>query len=184
MQKNKLFIAIDVPPDVQDEVERLQQLLKESHLIHARYPSRKQIHITLAFLAFVNANHIPKIKELLAHITWQLFTISLCGINYFVRHEQITVIYLSLHSEELLALANTIQNDLRQHNFYTDTQLYVPHITLARVLKTPRSDQLKDFLKTCAIKSCAFDVSQISLKESCQDNTLVHKIIFNVSSTS
>ncbi len=108
MQKNKLFIAIDVPPDVQDEVERLQQLLKESHLIHARYPSRKQIHITLAFLGFVNTNHIPKIKELLAHITWQLFTISLCGINYFARHEQITVIYLSLHSEGLLALANTI----------------------------------------------------------------------------
>lgn len=182
MQKNKLFIAIDVPLCVQDEVERLQQLLKESQLIDARYPSREQIHITLAFLGFVNANHIHKIKELLAHITWQLFTISLCGINYFVRHEQITVIYLSLHSEGLLALANTIQNELRHHNLYTDTQLYVPHITLARVEKTPRADQLKDFLKTCIIKPCAFDVSQISLKESYHDITRVHKTIFTVSS--
>ncbi|MFZ5954789.1 MAG: RNA 2',3'-cyclic phosphodiesterase [Candidatus Dependentiae bacterium] len=177
----KLFVAIDVPFDVLQEMERLQQVFKQQHCMHATYPLSEHMHITLAFIGSVNNAQIPKIDAILQGIRFPAFKVLLGQLNFFGSPEFIKVIYAALYSPELIKLGMLVQHDLIAVQILPESKeddSFIPHLTLARVKSVLDKEQLVKMINTIQPKPIPFLIDEFFLKESVHENGLLnHKTI-------
>lgn len=117
----RLFIGIDC----NHEKEYFQQLQKQ--FPEGRYSLAQDFHITLKFLGEVDQACVEAIKNALARIVQEPFTLSLKEVNDFDQR----VIILNVTSPELLILQRSV--DAALVSLFDKEQRYSPHVTLARM---------------------------------------------------
>ena len=71
----RVFIAIEVPAEIQKELGAIQQDLK-SVTNSARWVAPESIHLTLKFIGETPEHRIPEIDGALLGLTWKPFTVS------------------------------------------------------------------------------------------------------------
>lgn len=123
----RLFIAIDISVEANDELLRVQKLLPKASMSLAR-----QFHITLKFLGEVNADKVSDITNALKNIRFNAFELELSGIGCFPNKKDPRVIWVGLkESLELTKLASDIEKSLKEFGFEPEHK-FRPHLTLAR----------------------------------------------------
>jgi len=165
VQTVRLFIAIDLPPDILKEIDRLVTDLKKKELFTGRYVLLEKIHLTLHFLGETRNDVMPKLDNLLSAIAVNKFTATLRTLDYIRRGPDIKIIYLSVIAPELHILAKKIQHalvDFRE----PEQRDFLPHITLARVKQVNDKDALVKYINEVSAVPLTFDISEFVLKES------------------
>lgn len=148
----RLFIAVSFSDEIKklllDAIEELK-----SKAACGNFTRRENLHLTLAFIG--ETNRTADIIRCIDSVSASSFTLTFGGCGRFgdLRWAGIK------RSEELSALAENLQNALREDGFRIEKREFKPHVTLAR-------EVMSDARITLTIPTANMDVRRISLMKS------------------
>ncbi|HEY0703237.1 MAG TPA: RNA 2',3'-cyclic phosphodiesterase [Candidatus Acidoferrales bacterium] len=130
----RLFVALELPSQVCDELERaIAQLKPESS--GARWSKREALHLTLKFLGNADEALLPQITTALAQIhSGGPVSLHMRGVAFFPDEKRPRVMFCGVEaSPNLPEVAASIETILEPLGFERESREYVPHVTLARL---------------------------------------------------
>jgi len=129
----RLFVAIDLPGHVKEQVTRLC-----CGLPGARWVRPEQLHLTLRFIGEVDGGMFQDIREGLGDVVLDAFTLQLDGVGFFPPRGRPSVVWVGLRqSSGLLHLRRRIESRLVALGLEPEARKFAPHITIARLKNTP-----------------------------------------------
>lgn len=124
----RLFLAIDLPEDLQDQITELYC----PELEQVRWTVSHQLHITLVFIGDQPHQHLEEIIEAVSETSFEPFELRLQKIGYF----KSGIIWLGIEeSEPLKRLQKSLSHKVRGLGIELEQRKYTPHITLGRSKK-------------------------------------------------
>jgi len=136
----RAFIAIELPPDVQDCLELVSTQLKEQLGEKVvRWVPVENIHLTLKFLGDVSVNNLDVLQEIInaEAASQKKMEISIGRMGAFPKIRRPRVIWIGVESPpELLALQRSIEARTTRVGYPPDEREFSPHLTLGRVSRT------------------------------------------------
>ena len=174
METLRLFIAIELPPEVKQALARLQTKLKTGRDTPVKWVATDAMHLTLQFLGDVDAGLTGKINaalEIAARGT-SPFRLELTGLGVFPGTARVRVVWVGLGGQvdELLNLQKCIETALVHLGFTPESRPFTAHLTLGRVRDnaTPSERQaLGQLIEKTAFKDApGFDVKNVRLVQS------------------
>lgn len=163
---HRLFVAIDLPTEVRDQVSGVCR-----DLPGARWVPADQLHLTLRFIGEVDDAGFRGIREALAAVKGERFATAVRGIGHFPpgRHPRVLWVGLS-GSDALFSLQERIERAVVAAGIPAEGRRFPPHITLAR-LKDPLVERVEAFeAQFRDIASKPFPVSEFHLYSSMLSN--------------
>lgn len=160
--KKRLFIAIDLPEEIKEELTKFQKKFKK---INLRWTKRENLHITLIFIGWIDEAKIEFIKNSIKQAiqNFPSFLLKLDRIILGPDEERARMIWaIGETSLELQRLREKIAQELEKNNIFFDKRHPLKlHITLARA----RERELRG-LKIREELSLVFPAKEIYLMES------------------
>lgn len=165
----RLFLAIRIPID--EEISSyLSEYQRQFGFAKMRWVEDKYLHLTLKFFGNTDIKTSQEIQKSLEKVLKYTpkFTFSISKLSVFGSKNAPTVLWWGVFEEEFVKnLASILQNEFDKIGLFADRQNFVPHITLARIIKTNSRQffqkQLKRFSKFDSIEIA---VDRIVLLES------------------
>jgi RNA 2',3'-cyclic 3'-phosphodiesterase len=158
----RLFIAIDLPEVVRQELCRLNVPIPGSRWVPA-----DQLHLTLAFLGDVGEERVAGLARALGQVSAAPFRLRFDRLGCFPSRARPRVLWVGLKPEPLLiSLADRLRELLRASDIPQEERPFSPHITLAR-LKLPAARECASFLdRPLALERTSVPVVEFILFES------------------
>ncbi|MCB9895679.1 MAG: RNA 2',3'-cyclic phosphodiesterase [Planctomycetes bacterium] len=161
----RLFIAIDLPPDVKEWIGALCHGISG-----ARWVKPDQLHLTLRFIGDAEADQTADLKAALDKVNGHAFRMQIEGVGTFPspgKRRAARVLWLGVRpGAELTTLQAQIEESVQSAGFPPETRPYHPHITLARFTKAPGNDLTRWLEKNRMAVVDPFPVSDFRLYES------------------
>ena len=174
----RMFISIDVP--ITDEISSLLKTLRDIKGI--RVPPEGQIHLTLKFLGDTDEKKVTKlcasIREALSDSS--SFDVNISGLGAFPNERNPRVLWMGVKEpEELIGLADVVDETVRSLNLRCDDKKFSPHITVGRIDGRP---DLKDIFKENKGKGfCSFRCSSVKvMKSELTPKGAIHSVIDSI----
>lgn len=161
----RVFIAIDMPKAVRDEIGRLQKTLYKLDLFEGTYVNQEHAHLTLQFIGYIEPVALAPIKKLLATVSFKPIKAKLGAVGAFGNRMFIKVIWLELVSPEIIALTHDIEKVLSLGTLKRKRP-FRSHVTLARVKKVSDLLLLRAALETIKVEPISFTIKSFVLKQS------------------
>lgn len=156
METVRSFIALELAPEIQQELGRIQAELKKSDA-DVKWVKPDGIHLTLRFLGSVSLELVEEIKKLLDQLAknHKRFAIKISGLGAFPKVEHPRVIWVGIEQgkEESLKLAKELEQGLVKHGFLPEKHSFKPHLTLGRVRSSRKREQLKQLLQSTNVSA-------------------------------
>ena len=131
----RLFVAIDLPDAIRDQLA-----LMSCGLPGARWVRSEQLHLTLRFIGEVDGALFHAIREALEQVRGHSFAMQLAGVGYFPPRKKPRVVWVGIRENaDLVRLRNRIESSLVRAGLAPEQRKFSPHITLARLNRTPAS---------------------------------------------
>ncbi len=144
----RLFIAVKINPD-KNLLEVYNSLKRECFASKIKWVDSKLFHITLKFLGETPEEKIPVIKKVMEKTVndFNVFDFDIKGVGIFGSSYRPRVIWLGLERrEELKRLGKTIIKSLEEYGFETDSQNFVPHLTVGRIKYVQNKNKLRKLI--------------------------------------
>lgn len=161
----RLFIALDMPEQIKNALMAIEHELKNIPGVALRGVPRGQLHLTLQFLGEVTEQQFVILKDLLASIPMQPFTVCLGSLGVLTHKEHIRLVYIDLVGNDLAHLAEHIRR-ATSLLIKTENRSFLSHITLARVAFLENNALFMQALNTLKTPENCFQVDSFVLKES------------------
>jgi RNA 2',3'-cyclic 3'-phosphodiesterase len=129
----RLFVAMDIPEDVREAIERLASKLRPAcHT--ARWVRIEGAHITLKFIGEVAAEKIEGVKTALQRVPFPApIPMKFNGLGFFPNERRPRVLWAGIKaSDDLAALAAAVDTSLEPLGIAREQRAFSPHLTLAR----------------------------------------------------
>lgn len=141
----RLFLAVDIPESVQDQISSLTC----PELEQVRWTHSHQLHITLVFIGDQPQHRLDEIIEAVSEVEFTPFTLSLKKIGHF----RSGIIWLGVHeNHQLQRLQKSLSHKIRSLGIKLEQRKFIPHLTLGRCKKlTP------EVLETVGQKGLGFE---------------------------
>jgi len=137
----RLFIAVEIPKEIQEELRSLQKEFRGL----AKIKFVGKFHLTLKFLGDVQEDKVDEIKRRLKEISFKPFDQIIENIGVFPNEDKIKVIWVGVFSKEINNLQGKIDDKLS--DLFPRDNLFIPHLTLGRVKFIKKKEELKEKLK-------------------------------------
>jgi 2'-5' RNA ligase len=133
-ERLRLFLALRLPDDVLDQIERWQR----AQLTGVRAVPREHLHVTLAFLGHRPAGELEAILGVLHNAAAGAGAIRLTPIRYR-ETRSVGMLVLEDDGGQATLLAGDVQARLERLNVYRrEGGPWLPHLTVARWRERPR----------------------------------------------
>lgn len=156
----RLFVACEVPPDVQRTIAGIMENLKPSSREAVRWVRPEGVHVTLKFLGEVQQKKLPAIKMALqeAVMRHSPFNLEISSIGTFGGREGLRTMWMGIAGDvlRLEALVRDVNLALSVVGFEPERRPFRPHLTLGRV---------KDSVPTRQRAEIEVDVGKIHVPE-------------------
>lgn len=137
----RFFIAIEFSDELKQKFGALRVPISG-----ARWVSKEQIHLTLAFLGEVDEEVVPCLIDSLAVLHSPPFKLRYLGTGCFPDRRRPHVLWTGFEPQPLLsALVDKIRAAVATCHIALESRPFVPHVTLAR-LKSPAMVEVDSFL--------------------------------------
>ena len=138
----RLFVAVDVPPEVRTRVDALSaRLRRAASRADVRWSSTETMHVTLKFLGEVPDARVPAVEQALAGVAAAHPPLSLAaaGAGGFPSASRPRVVYVGIlgQIDELVRLAGAVDAALEALGFAGERRAFRGHLTVGRV-RSPR----------------------------------------------
>lgn len=128
MTRIRLFIAIDLPSNIKEELMNLRLGIPG-----AKWVDEEQLHLTLRFIGETKRDEFDQIKGLLSEIKMPAFELTLQEVGVFKSRQTPRVLWVGIKKNtELVGLRNKIERKLQKWGWPAEERKFFPHITLAR----------------------------------------------------
>ena len=155
----RLFVGIPLPENVRQYLHSLAGGLEGSHWI-----SPENMHLTLRFIGEVDEVQAADVYDALSGIDSSAFEISLSGIETFGRGHMVHTIWAAVPDDPALShLHGKVERALVQSGMEPERRKFTPHITLARVRKSPKGKVAAWLADHGGLKTPTFMVDQFVL---------------------
>lgn len=128
----RLFTGISLPDTLRDELG-----LCQSGLQGARWIERGDLHLTLRFFGDMSPQQANELAEALQDLSFAPFQLQLEGVGVFGSKAPRMVYVTALPTEALLHLQRAHEVLAQRLGFPPERRKFTPHITLARVRRSP-----------------------------------------------
>ena len=143
----RAFIAVDLPPDLQ---ERLAEVTKELKMqmgdVPVRWVPAKNMHLTLKFLGDVSLSNLNVLQDILRGeaMDREQMVISLGGVGAFPKIRHPRVVWVGVEGPpELISLQRGVDNQTARVGYSRERKPFLPHITLGRVSRNATPEQVR-----------------------------------------
>lgn len=141
----RLFIAIKLPPTLQNDVARLVLPLHEQiNKRTVKWVPVENLHLTLRFLGDVPKPQIPELKAAMQHAiaTHVAFSLSFTRLGFFASKRKPRVLWLGLQDQQakLVSVQRSVQQCLSATGYEAEKRCFKAHLTLARFKDAPEID--------------------------------------------
>ncbi|MCR9255614.1 MAG: RNA 2',3'-cyclic phosphodiesterase [Alphaproteobacteria bacterium] len=137
----RLFVAIDLPDHIRDDLSELQ-----GGVPGARWIDWDNLHLTLRFIGDVREDMADDVDMALSGIVAPSFDLSITGLGTFETRGEPTTLWAGIErNPQLKHLRDRIESSLRRIGLPPEGRKFSPHITLAR-LKNPCLDRLHSYM--------------------------------------
>lgn len=137
----RAFLAVDPPPEVLNEVGRIQERFKKIIQGDIRWVRPEGIHLTLKFFGYVSEADITNITEVVKNniVNIKPFILNVRKAGIFPSVNRARVLWLGMDGdvEALIKLQKEIDTELQKYGFEMENRPFSPHVTLARI-KEPK----------------------------------------------
>lgn len=134
---HRIFIAINLPKEVKDELSRVLASLKNDlKRAPIKWTAADKIHITLHFLGNLADKQVEEVGDILAKIApkYGKFKIKLGQIGFFPHRFSPRVVFVDTECpDEIGCLQAEIGKELENLGYQTDSRPWHPHLTLGRI---------------------------------------------------
>lgn len=169
----RLFIAVELPQPVIDEVVRIQSYLKKRNVFEGTYTHQGGMHITLKFLGDTSPQTLAQVTQALsafsassAHTREQKnIQARLGSFSVFAVGQESKILFLHVHCPELTLLAARL-DDLLAPWYAKEERPFVAHVTLARIKRVADREKFFAVLEEFAVKKIDFTIDRFVLKKS------------------
>lgn len=168
----RLFVAVDLPHDVREALDRLQSDLRRRDLSSLRWVRPEGIHLTLKFLGDTPAQRVPVIEEAVAGaVRGAPFRLALGQPGTFGSGRGPRVLWVDLAADvgRLRELQAAVERALAEAGFPPEERGFSPHLTLARVRQPPApgtADRVSRALEAVSPPRAEFEVEEVVLMRS------------------
>jgi 2'-5' RNA ligase len=146
----RLFIAVELPSAVLAQLAEIQEHLKRrTPPGTVRWANPDGVHLTLKFLGDVSVtkrNSLEKalVKAVEGHAS---FTLSTGSLGCFPNANRPRVLWIGLENqiEALAALRDAVERLIAPLGYPTEDRPFSPHLTLGRVQRDARRDDIQKF---------------------------------------
>jgi 2'-5' RNA ligase len=161
----RLFIAVELPYDVKQELVRLQKIFQKSSVLVGTYPEPKVMHLTLKFIGDVPEQKVTGIQTILRGIQCKSMNAQLTLLMVFGNPRFPKVLYADVECPQLKELVHRLDDELKDFCVPEERE-FKSHLTFARVRQTVDSDGLLELLDTTQINPLPFVINQFCLMQS------------------
>jgi 2'-5' RNA ligase len=181
----RLFIAINLPPEIKETVRNVQaDIAAQVSPKAVAWVRREQCHLTLNFLGDVQIESVAPLADLLRNVGGEFtpFRVAACGVGVFPNKQRPRVIWAGVrsHGDELERLQQATTTATAQMCRLPDDKKFVGHITIGRCKDSSRSDNRKiaEIVESQAAAALgAWDVSSFELMRSeLSPNGAIHSV--------
>lgn len=129
----RLFIAIDLPAEIKEAIHPLC-----SGLPGARWVPDDQLHLTLRFIGDLQHELFAGLYTRLDEVKAKPFPLHIKGLGTFPPRGKARVLWVGLKkSDALIELRKKVDSVLRRLEIPLEKKKFAPHVTIARLGKTP-----------------------------------------------
>lgn len=137
MNQIRVFIAVDLPPAIQESVEKQTASLRRTlgdDLI--RWVPAQNMHLTLKFIGNIAASHLDFLKQMLTQSvnSQRQFDLQIGGIGSFPNLKRPRVLWVGIHAPaDLTSLQKNVEAGAVRLGYEKEERGFSPHLTLGRV---------------------------------------------------
>ncbi len=169
METVRSFIALELTPEVHQELAQAQSQLKASGA-DVKWVNPEGIHLTLKFLGSVSMELIAKIEKTLDGLAkdHRAFQLELKNLGAFPKLEYPRVIWVGIegNSEQSISLAQDLEKRLIKVGFLPEKRTFKPHLTLGRVRSNRKRNQLIKLLQSVTLTPKTMQAEKLTLFKS------------------
>jgi 2'-5' RNA ligase len=160
---HRLFVALDMPPAVNDRLEGLCHGVSGAKWAHGT-----PFHLTLRFIGDADDGMLQDIQFALAEIAAPGFDWALKGVGYFPPRGAAKILWAGIEAEpQLIHLRQQVTAALEALGLEPEHRKFAAHITLARFKRGAAPARVADFLAEHALLRIEpFAVSEFHLYSS------------------
>jgi 2'-5' RNA ligase len=181
----RLFVALEVPAAVRENVASLLQTLRAVSL-QTRWVRPENLHVTLKFIGEVPQTKLAGIREALAGVrSEQSVTLDFRGLGFFPNEKRPRVFWAGIAaSPNLRTLAADIDGATEKLGIPREQHPFSPHLTLARFEPPRLPEKLRAAIQENAerdfgsLHSGKFHLIESKLKPSGAEYTTVESFLF------
>lgn len=132
----RAFVAIEVPPALQEQIAAQGQALKKALPAEIRWTASNNIHLTLKFLGDIAPASLPALTHALTVITAQqtTFDIVIGGFGVFPGPRNPRIFWLGIQAPPDLAhLHRAIETTCARLGYPPEEKPFNPHLTVGRL---------------------------------------------------
>jgi len=150
----RLFTAIDMSSEVQSHLSALLDRLRPAAKLS--WSTAEKLHITTKFIGEWPEERLDEMKRALGKVTAPVaIKIAVRGLGWFPDQRDPRVFWAGVQGgEELKLLARATEQAVHAIGVPLEDREYTPHLTLARIRKRGRLDELKKTVES--LKSTDF----------------------------
>jgi len=129
----RLFLAIELPPDVRAHLRSVQEVL-EPHLGSAAITRDAGLHVTLKFLGEADPSQLEPIETSLAAVGGGPIELSAVGVACFPERGSVRIVAASFggNVKRLKAVHDAVEQRCSYLGFRREERAYRAHVTLVR----------------------------------------------------
>lgn len=181
MDSYRIFIAIELPPDLRARIsQHIDGLRRELPEVRASWTREENLHLTLKFLGDVPVADIPKISSGVeaAAQTFNRFELVVSGCGAFPPHGQPKVLWigtepgvqggvptratrLGYKTSSLPTLHNALEDECSAIGFPREVRAFHPHLTIARLRSAKSARRLAELHTQLGFSPQSFTVSEV-----------------------
>ena len=176
MERQRLFISLDLPQGIKEAAGKVQERLQEAQTSknicwNISWTRPEGMHLTLKFLGEVEARQIPEIQTALvkAGHAFRPITIVVEGLGGFPTMHAPRVIWLGIkeQSGELLRFQKRVDQAVAPLGFPPEAREFHPHLTLGRVKSPKGCDTLVQALEALdPVRFGEWELKELNLMQS------------------
>ncbi|MBE7636441.1 RNA 2',3'-cyclic phosphodiesterase [Sneathiella sp. P13V-1] len=137
----RLFVALDLPDDIKQQLGALQFGLQDAY-----WSKPENAHITLCFLGDLPEAEMIDLGVALGKINCPAFEVKIEGVGVFGNAKRPRILWAGVkQTPEITHLQQKIATIASRHGIKLEDRKFKPHITLGRVHNSPY-DSVRGFL--------------------------------------
>lgn len=160
----RVFIALDLPREVINEIKNIQKLLREKTLFNGKFTEPENFHLTLKFFGEIDDDKIEEVRKRLKKIRIEKEIFAELGEVGVFSPSFIKIIWIKLNGKGIWELQKQIDDKL--FDLFDREERFMSHITIARVKNVFDKKGFLEYLKSIKPRKLRFIASSFSFKKS------------------